>query len=384
MKTNYRSVYTAFDPYPSYKGSAIHIEKATNILSQQFPSTLLLTLTGHLEKRNHERIEHAQLELDEPNYLRRAMAFSERVDELLDEQNNLMVGHFRDIWGGLPILKRQHITSIFEVNGLPSIELVNRYPYIAETTLSKIRTYENECLEKSHLIICPSHTIKGHLVARGVMDDKIHVITNGADLPPLSETITDLPNEYIVYFGALQPWQGVDVLLKAMPYLRDKPELKLVICSSHKEKFSKPYKKLIHKLDIEEQVVWKHQLNKDILHEIISGAICTVAPLTECGRNLEQGCSPLKIFESMACKTPVVASDLPVVHEIIAPDHDGKLVPPDRPAELARAIRLLVDYPDFRQTLAKNAFQKFLANYTWKKVDAQLRNFYTNLIELAY
>jgi len=384
LKSNYRSVYTAFDPYPSFKGSAIHIDNMSTVLNNKFGKTLLVTLPRQNNKRIKKPIKHLQFQTPEPNFLRRALDYSKWVDKILNSQYHLQIGHFRDVWGGIPVLKRPNITSVFEVNGLPSIELQNRYAYITKDTIQKIKKLEDWCLRQCDSIICPSETIKTHLVSRDVQEDKIHTITNGATIPGPLRRMPGSPEQYIVYFGALQPWQGVDVLLKAMQYLQDKPALKLIICSAHKEKLSRPYQKLTARLGLEQQVIWKHKLPKETLFRIIQHAVCTVAPLTECSRNLEQGCSPLKIFESMACKTPVIASDLPVVREILEPDTEARLVRPDRPAELARAIRLLTDYPLYNRQLAQNAFNKLTRQYTWDKIDTKLSAFYDKLVTLVY
>ncbi|MFT5616988.1 MAG: glycosyltransferase involved in cell wall biosynthesis [Arenicella sp.] len=383
LKTNFRSIYTAFDPYPSYKGSAIHIDKVTGVMAQKFDSLLLLTLENAKQQILVEGITHLEFPTEERNFLKRAFAYSDWVDSHLEKQYNLEVGHFRDIWGGLPIIRRKHITSVFEVNGLPSIELPNRFSSISADTLSKIRELETRCLREASVIICPSETIKKHIVGRGILESKIHVIPNGATVPEQYPKPTDLPTRYFVYFGALQPWQGIGTLLKSLKYLKDKPELKLVICSSHKEKHARPYKKLIQKLDVEEQVIWKYQLEKRALQAILQHAICTVAPLTECSRNLEQGCSPLKIFESMACRVPIIASDLPVIREILAPD-EAKFFRAERPAELARCIRLISDYSEFGNKISKNAYQKLKSEYTWERIDKKLAYIYDNLLELTF
>ena len=388
MRSNFKSVYVAFDPYPSHKGSAIHIEKASGVLDDRIGDTLLLTLAAQTKRRTGSKIKHLQFKTDEQNFLSRGLAFSRWVDGQLDQQHQLRVGHFRDIWGGIPIVNRPHITSVFEVNGLPSIELPSRFSHIGQGTIDKIKRLEDECLAACNHVICPSQTIRAHLVSRGVSCDKITVISNGATPPPRKKKISfttpkRLPTSYIVYFGALQPWQGIDVLLKSMQYLADKPHLKLVICTAHKPKHSRPYMKLARKLDLTDQVIWMHKLSKKRLFRVIDGATCTIAPLTECARNLEQGCSPLKIFESMACKAPIIASDLPVVREILVPDKEAKLVKADRPAELARAIRLLIDYPEYGQKLADAAYTKFLNRYTWDKIDRMLSEFYDKLVTLA-
>ena len=383
LKTNFRSIYTAFDPYPSYKGSAIHIDKVSGVMASKFGSLLLLTLERAKQQELVEGITHLEFPTEERNFLKRAFAYSDWVDSHLEKQYNLEVGHFRDIWGGLPITRRKHITSIFEVNGLPSIEMPNRFSSISAETISKIRELENRCLRESKVIICPSETIKKHIVGRGILESKIHVIPNGANIPERHPKPADFPNSYFVYFGALQPWQGIGTLLKSLKYLKDKPELKLVICSSHKEKHARPYEKLIQKLDVEEQVVWKYQLEKTALQAVLQHAICTVAPLTECSRNLEQGCSPLKIFESMACRVPIIASDLPVIREILAPD-EAKFFRAERPAELARCVRLISDYPEFGNKISKKAYQKLKSDYTWERIDKKLAYIYDNLLELNF
>lgn len=384
MKNNYRSVYTAFDPYPSRKGSAIHIEKTSRVLGKKYGKTLLLTLPRQIHMRAKEPIKHLQFQASVPNYLVRAESYSNWVDTILDHQHHLQIGHFRDIWGGKPILKRPNLLSVFEVNGLPSIELPDRYNDITSDTIQKIIQLEDYCLQHCDAIICPSETIKSYLISRNVIEHKIKVISNGATVPRFMRKAPGLPKQYITYFGALQPWQGVDVLLKAMQYLQDKPSLKLVICSSHKEKLSRPYQKLISRLDMEQQVVWKHKLSKEMLYRVLQNATASIAPLTECSRNLQQGCSPLKIFESMACQVPLIASDLPVVREILEDEVEAKLIRPDRPAELARAIRLITDYPEYGERLATNAFRKLEARYTWDIIDTSLSEFYDKLVLSVY
>jgi len=375
----FRSVYIAFDSHPSYKGASTHIHHMTTTLAECYGPTLLLTLKGEGEEIRTSTIYQSCFESLEPNLLKRAQAFSLWVHAQLAQQYNLEIGHFRDVWGGMPILKHPHILPIYEVNSFPSIELPMCFSYLTSITLEKLKALENHCLLEAKQVITPSHTIRDAIVRRGIMPDKIEVIPNGATL---LQKVTSTPRaeKYIVYVGALQPWQGVDVLFRAMKYLRDKDDLQLVVCCSHTEHKSKPYKKFAEKLGITDQVVWKYQLSKPALQKIIQHALLSVAPLTECSRNIEQGCSPLKIFESMACGVPVVASDLPVVREIISHNVNGVLVRPGRPAEIAKAIRILLDYPEQRQQLGQKARQAIAESYTWSFIQQNLKACYLNLL----
>ena len=91
---------------------------------------------------------------------------------------------------------------------------------------------------------------------------------------------------------------------------------------------------------------------------------------------MEQGCSPLKILESMAAGVPVVASDLPVVRELMEDRVHGRLVDPERPSELARAIRLLLDYPDELRAMGARARTHVEDCLSWSRSTGQLRALY--------
>lgn len=378
VNTLYECAYIAFDPYPSFKGSATHISEVYTTLKTQFSNCLLMTLEGTSEIETN----HWHPQILEGNYLRRGMEFSRQVKGLLDLQKSLELVQYRDIWGGMAVSANKRIHQIFEVNGFPSIELKERYAILPKSTISKLVDLENNCLRSASKIICPSEVIANHIVKRGITARKIHMISNGTHLPDKVEEVSNLPEKFIVYFGALQPWQGINVAIKAMSYLDDLEDISLVICSSHKEKLSKNLKKFIFNLGLENKIVWLHQLLKPQLQFAIQKSLISVAPLSECERNLVQGCSPLKIFESMACQTAIIASDIPVTREILAHQEDAILIKPDRPAELARGIRMLLDNPNKRKALADMAYKKASHLYSWEVSNKKLAEVYQQLLIL--
>ena len=65
--------------------------------------------------------------------------------------------------------------------------------------------------------------------------------------------------------------------------------------------------------------------------------------------------SPMKILEMMAAGTPVVATDLPSVREILTDGRNALLVPPNDPAALASAVRRLLNDRDLAGRLAGQA-----------------------------
>ena len=80
--------------------------------------------------------------------------------------------------------------------------------------------------------------------------------------------------------------------------------------------------------------------------------------------------SPIKLFEYMASRRAVVASDLPSIREVVTDGESALLVPPGDVDALAAAITRLRDDPSLRERLANNAYALVMERYTW---DARAR-----------
>ncbi len=382
----HRTLYAAFDVYPSAKGAATHIHHMARTLFR-FGGGGLLHVLGHPDLPDYQaepdNVVIRRFSAAIPHYLDRAQAYMGHLDRTLGDLPDLQLCHYRDIWSALPVLQRKgkHV-NVFEVNGLPSIELPYHYPQIGTKTLTKLRELEDHCLAESDQILTPAQVLKDNLIQRGVPPQKITVLPNGAEEPAFLDACPNLQQPFILYFGALQAWQGVDVLLKAFAGLQDFTDLRLVICASSRPRYIKAYRKLAEGLGIGKKVIWLYQLSKPELNLWIRQALISVAPLKETPRNLEQGCSPLKIFESWACGTAVVASDLPAVREILTDNVQGKLVRPDRPAVLSRALRFLLDEPAERQRIAEAGKDWVQQQYLWPKIEGQLLDYYRKILTL--
>ncbi|HYS54725.1 MAG TPA: glycosyltransferase family 4 protein [Thermoanaerobaculia bacterium] len=382
LQARHRSLYAAFDRFPSRKGAAIHIDRFARALFDFAGGGLLYVLGGDdlPAQQFDDNIEIVRFSTSLDNFLERTVAFGERLEILLDEvQESLHLVHFRDPWSGVPIVsRRRDYAVVYEVNALPSIELPYTYPSAAPSTLTKIEKLEQIALDRADAIVTPSATIRDGLLRRGVDDAKITLIPNGADLPDRVDRPNDAPRDYILYFGALQEWQGIETLLRALARVRDL-DLQLVICSSHDLRYAKGYVRLAERLEVADRIVWQTALTSEELQPWLQHAMASLAPLTDCARNVVQGCSPLKIVESMAAGVPVIASDLPAVRELITDRCEGLLVAPDRPAELARAIRILFEYPHLRGDLGSRGRERVRQSLTWAHATKRLVDVYSNL-----
>jgi glycosyltransferase involved in cell wall biosynthesis len=152
------------------------------------------------------------------------------------------------------------------------------------------------------------------------------------------------------------------------------------MCCSVREKRTSHLHKLASKLEMKDRILWKHQLGRDELNQWVRHAALSVAPLTECSRNVEQGCAPLKILESMALGVPVVSTLIPSVEELMTDGCEGFLVRPNRPSELAREIRIGLEYPDKLAELGRNGTKTIRERYSWDLARRSLSRVYNDLI----
>ena len=381
----HRALYAAFDRFPSRKGSAVHTDRFARTLFDHAGGGLLYVLGGNglPPYQLEEPIEIVRYSREAEHLLERAAGYGARLAELLDTlAPTLRLAHFRDPWGGMPIVERvdRAYATVYEVNGLPSIELPFLYPSIPPSLLARIAELEQHCLERVDAVVTPSQLTARRLLDRGVEPRRLHVIPNGADIPAApAPPPPDAPARYLLYFGALQSWQGVDTALRAFARLSDLQDLELVVCASVHERRAKPYRKLAERLGVTERVRWFHALPEDELAGWREHATLSLAPLRDCSRNSLQGCSPLKLLESMAAGVPVIASDLPPVRELMRDGEHGRLVAADRPGELARMIRVLLDYPERIAEMGAAARVHVAEHFTWEQSTRRLHEVYAAL-----
>ena len=91
--------------------------------------------------------------------------------------------------------------------------------------------------------------------------------------------------------------------------------------------------------------------------------------------------TPQKLFESLAAGTPVVASDLPGMAEIVGPSETGLLADPTSPHDIADKIREIVGAPDARrQALRTHVLEAARERYTWEAQVVTLLKLYRELL----
>ncbi len=383
-----RVLYTAFDIVPSPKGASTHIlHNIRGLVNSQLdvqlitPNDSLLPAEDVLEGASVTRISQDLTQ----NFLARAVHFGKMIHAHLATAQYDVV-HYRNVWDGIHIAqnkKRFGYKTLFEVNGLPSIELKYHYPGLDSGLLAKIKEQEIATLYLSDAIICPSNVTRDYIASLGLSRKLITVIPNGVS--PSDFSASPLPAREgriptLLYIGTLADWQGLEVIIKALPKILETQQVQLRIVGHGRSRQRKVLSKHIRKLGVEGSVLVQPAVPHHEVPALIAESDICVAPLGLNDRNVTQGACPIKVLEYMASSRPLIASNMPIVRELIREDVDGLLFSPNDPDDLARKVLMLLSDLELSKRLADSATTRALTKFTWHESQKKLVKVYEKLL----
>ena len=89
---------------------------------------------------------------------------------------------------------------------------------------------------------------------------------------------------------------------------------------------------------------------------------------------------PVKMFEYMSYKLPVIASNFKLFCDIFDDTKCGLNVDPCSPKEIARAIDYLIENPAERYEMGKKGYQAVVNKFNWNKEEQKLFLFYQKIL----
>jgi len=195
---------------------------------------------------------------------------------------------------------------------------------------------------------------------------KIQVAPDGAD-PVVMDWKNKPANPAMVftvgYVGHLYKGRGIDVIIRlaeACPWA----EFHLVGGAVSDLEFWRSNTNLanlhFHGFVTPAQAI-KMLTNNDALLAPYQNSVSTAA-----GNDTVKWMSPLKIFEYMSTGVPIIASDLPVLREVLQHERNALLCPPTDSSAWQSSLEMLKKNPELGVRLGKNALEDFLRNYTWQ------------------
>ena len=209
-------------------------------------------------------------------------------------------------------------------------------------------------------ILSVSKALKNNMITMGVESNKIEVIYNGVNHQRFGERQPrKIADEYVLYVGNLKVTKGVFELLEGFAKVAEQfPELKLV--------FAGPGG-LLHQLTakakqltIENRVTFLGSVDHEELPALMQHASVVALP------SYSEGV-PNVLLESMACGTPVLATDVGGIPEVVIENICGQLIPPKDCDAVASGLKIVLS-----KRWSKNEIIAHSQQFSWYKNKQQL------------
>lgn len=257
---------------------------------------------------------------------------------------------------------------------------------------------ERTAIEMADAVIAVSRETRADVLRHFSVDgSRVHAVPNGVDVDlyrPVRETDElerlGVPSDvaYVLFVGRITRQKGIMHLLRAMTHLpRD---VGLVLCASSPDtpRLAEEVEHEVARLRGErEHVYWL----RDMVSRRATVQLYAHAALFCCPSIYE----PFGIInlEAMACATPVVASAVGGIREVVADEETGFLValepaspeageprdPPGFARDLATAMRRVLDDPELGRRMGEAGRRRVEATYAWSAVAERVHAIYQRI-----
>jgi alpha-maltose-1-phosphate synthase len=233
----------------------------------------------------------------------------------------------------------------------------------------------------------------------GVAPARIRVIHNGIDLQqyrpsPNPATLVeygidpDVP--YVLFVGRITRQKGIIHLVNAIRHFHAGAQVVLCAGAPDTPEIAQEMTDAVERARAQSphQIIWvREMLPKDKVITLYTHAAIFVCPSVY---------EPFGIInlEAMACETPVVASAVGGIPEVVEHGETGLLVAPEtispeeveprNPAQfsrdLAAAVNVLLDQPQLRAVMAQKARTRVEQQFSWASIAKHTAEFYADVV----
>lgn len=185
--------------------------------------------------------------------------------------------------------------------------------------------------------VTPSEPLRERLIEGGFSEDKVFHI-------PTFVAVPDVPRvaraNQIAYVGRFDKVKGIEVLLDAFSRMESRgrvDEVSLVICGDDDSSYAQEIRALARSLAIRNVEFLGFLSHAGVVRTLMESRLSVIPSVS-----LEN--MPNVLLESLACGTPVVASDVPSIRSVVAGAGVARLFAPGDAGELSEALEdLLLD-----------------------------------------
>jgi len=289
---------------------------------------------------------------------------------------NLIPGRFTNL------LKRYDVIHFHEVDfSFPLFSFLVRRPKIFHSHGINVDFYKRYHLSRiilkhvADLYISITRQIERDLAELSIPRSKIVYLPNAVDVE-LFRPQGEKEDNLLLYLGRISPSKGLPVLLESLRYLKKSVRLAIVgpvDCSL------KCYQDILKLIERENQK-GKHEIKylggipqAEVIKLYQKASIFILPSIW--GENL-----PVVILEALSCETPVIATTMGGVPDVVQNRKNGILVPLNNSLKLAEAMQYLLDNKDLRIRLGREGRKCVIRNFSLEVIAKKLCNIYKKVI----
>jgi len=242
------------------------------------------------------------------------------------------------------------------------------------------------CSRLSHAVIAVSQHTADHIVhEEGAPREKVHVVVNGIDFSRVKTSGSDVPallrrewcpegGRLLVVPGRLHPEKGHTYFFQALPLIRQRLACPIVALMAGVGPFESAYREEVRSLGCED-IVRFLGFRRD-LPDVIAAADLVVLPSVA-------EAFGLVVAEALYLGTPVVATNVGGIPEIVEDGVDGVLVPPADSTALVDAIVSLLGDSARRRRFASAGRERVRERFGFEKMMRAYEQQYEHLFEAS-
>ena len=231
---------------------------------------------------------------------------------------------------------------------------------------------------RSQQLIVHANFLKGALVEEfGVPKQRVCVLPHG-ELGSLYKRLVIDDNNTVrepftlLFYGRIRPYKGLKYLVEAMPSIIERiPQVKLIIAG--KGENLRQY--FPDGFDEKHYEMLGHYIQSEDVVSLFQRSAAVILPYIEASQS---GVAPI----AYAMGTPVIASEIGGLAEMIYSEQDGLLVPPRDVTALANAIIRLLSDRNLQDKLRTAALYRCQDDLNWSNIAVQTIEIYRKAIYL--
>ena len=345
---------------PSSAANSVHVNKMCDALAEQKHKVTLLGYKGSSDANIYEYYSTT------PNYTIKTFDVDEKSGE--------------SIWLALKTLawlfmRRQSIDLIYSRSAICLfVVLALKKPFIYEVhSIPRTKFHhfmERKILKHKHLqsLVVISQQLKNWYLSEisSLQENAIRVLPDASDPTDPNVIAATLPGNAtskVGYVGHLYPGKGGELIIE-IAYKVPKVDFHLV-GGRHEDISRLSASKIPSNVFFHGHVPYKQTKSYLKAFDIVLAPYSEKVNLAKTDVDIGRWMSPLKIFEYMSAGRAIIASDLPVLKEVLGDDVNCLLADANDAEHWRKQIQSLLDNPELKHRISVQAFSDYEQKYNW-------------------